>query len=143
MRITKLPGAARVPIVCQFLSELAARAVPELAVRAVPRSNDWRERVRSSLPEPAHIVDFRRLYGDIYDHYAAYDHPTTLGLQVFVRLTGSPVVATVDGQPERSLDEDLRPYWIAGFAFAQALVVSNLASGRPRLQPLQPWRRSE
>lgn len=33
--------------------------------------------------------------------------------------------------------EDLRPYWIGIFAFAEALVVSNLASGRPRLQPLR------
>ncbi|MQA75427.1 MAG: hypothetical protein GEU88_13970 [Solirubrobacterales bacterium] len=47
------------------------------------------------------------------------------------------MVATVDGRPERSVDEDLRPYWIAVFAFAEALVVSNLTSGRPRLQRLQ------
>jgi hypothetical protein len=111
--------------------------MPGLPRRSREADAHWRERVRSSLAEPLHIVDFERLYGDVYDHYAAYDHPTTLGLQVFVHLAGSPVVATIDGQPERSLDEDLRPYWIAVFAFAEALVVFNLASGRPRLQPLQ------
>jgi len=46
------------------------------------------------------------------------------------------VIASVDGEPERNLVADLRPYWIAAFAFAEALVVSNLASGRPRLQHL-------
>ncbi|HEX7298907.1 MAG TPA: hypothetical protein VF257_07850 [Solirubrobacteraceae bacterium] len=96
----------------------------------------WRERVRSSLPESLHIVNFQSLYGDIYDHFAAYDHPTTTGLQVFAHLAGDPVVATVDGEPERNLVEDLRPYWIAVFAFAEALIVSNVASGRPHLQDL-------
>ncbi len=97
----------------------------------------WRERVELSLPESLQIVDFQGLYDQIYDQYAEFDHPSTLGLQVFVHLEGSPVTDTVDGRPERNLSEDLRPYWIAVFAFAEALVVSNLASGRPRLQPLQ------
>jgi hypothetical protein len=77
------------------------------------------------------------MYHDVYDHYAAYDHPTTTGLQVFVHLAGQPVVATVDGEPERDREADLRPYWIAVFAFAQALIVSHLASRRPRLQSLK------
>jgi hypothetical protein len=84
-----------------------------------------------------HIVDFQGLYDQIYDQYAEFDHPSMLGLQVFVHIGGSPMSATVDGRPERNLVEDLRPYWIAVFAFAEALVVSNLASGYPRLQPLQ------
>lgn len=111
--------------------------MPRLPRRSSEADSYWRERVSSSLPDNLHIVDFQRLYSDIYDHYAAYDHPTTLGLQVFVHLADNPVVAEVDGRPERSLEEDLRPYWIAVFAFAEALVVSNLATGRPRLQPLQ------
>jgi hypothetical protein len=97
----------------------------------------WRERVEVSLPESLQIVDFQGLYHDIYDQYAEFDHPSTLGLQGFVHLAGSPVIATVDGTPERNLVEDLRPYWIAVFAFAEALVVSNLATGRPRLQALE------
>lgn len=118
-------------------TRVVSQEMPGLPRRSCEADAHWRERVQSSLPEPLHIVEFQRLYGDIYDQYAAYDHPTTLGLQVFVHLAGSPVVATVDGHPERSLDEDLRPYWIAVFASAEALVVSNLASGRPRLHPLQ------
>ena len=47
-------------------------------------------------------------------------------------------VVTIDGQPERNLTEDLRPFWIAVFAFAAALIVSHLALRRPRLQSLQP-----
>jgi hypothetical protein len=90
------------------------------------------------LPESlGNLVDFQRWYRDIYDHYAASDHPATLGLERFVHLDRNPVVATVDGEPERELEEDLRPYWIAAFAFADALVVSHLATGRPRLQPLR------
>ena len=46
----------------------------------------WRERVRLSLPESLHMINFQRLYDDIYDHFAAFDHPTTAGLQVFVHL---------------------------------------------------------
>ena len=47
------------------------------------------------------------------------------------------MVATVDGEPERSLENEMHPYWIAVFAFADALIVSHLASGRPRLERLQ------
>jgi hypothetical protein len=94
-------------------------------------------RVQSSLPEPLHIVDLKRMYHDIYDHYSAYDHPTTTGLQIFVHLAGDQDVAAVDGEPMRDREADLRPYWIAVFAFAQTLVVSNLASGRPSLQALR------
>jgi hypothetical protein len=111
--------------------------LPKLPRLSREADDHWRERVRSSLPESLHIVDFKGLYEQIYDQYAEFDHPTTLGLQVFVHLGGSPVTATVNGQPEHNLDEDLRPYWIVVFAFAEALVVSNLASGRPRLEPLQ------
>jgi hypothetical protein len=113
------------------------RELPKLPRLSREADASWRERVESSLPESLHIVDFQGLYDQIYDQYAEFDHPSTLGLQVFVHLGGSPVSATVDGRPERNLVEDLRPYWIAVFAFSEALVVCNLASGRPRLQPLQ------
>jgi hypothetical protein len=110
--------------------------MPGLRPRSVKAEADWRERV-SALPEELRILDFKRMYHDVYDHYSAYDHPTTTGLQVFVHLAGQPVVATVDGEPERERDADLRPYWIAVFAVAQALIVSHVASGRPRLQSLK------
>ena len=83
------------------------------------------------------MADFQGLHDKIYDQYAEFDHPSTLGLQVFVHFDGGPVRVTPDGCPERNLIEDLRPYWISVLAFAEALVVSNLASGHPRLQPLQ------
>ena len=111
--------------------------MPGLRARSVKATADWRERV-SALPEELRILDFKRMYHDVYDHYSAYDHPTTTGLQVFVHLAGQPVVATVDGEPERERGADLRPYWIAVFAFAQALIVSHVASSRPRLQSLKP-----
>jgi hypothetical protein len=110
--------------------------MPGLRDRSSKADARWVAEARTRLPESLQIVDIQRLYRDVYDHYSAYDHPTTTGLQTWVHLAGSPVVATVDGEPERNLVEDLRPYWIAIFAFAEALIVSNLASGRPRLQPL-------
>jgi hypothetical protein len=131
------------------LLETAARARLSAYTRAINREMPklprlsreadaaWGERGGSSLPQSLHIVDFQGLYDQIYDQYAEFDHPSTLGLQVFIHLGGSPASATIDGQPERNLVEDLRPYWIAMFAFAEVLVVSHLASGHPRLQSLQ------
>jgi hypothetical protein len=115
----------------------AEQRMPKLRQRSVDATAEWRERVSSALPEELHIVDFERMYHDVYDHYATYDHPTTTGLQVFVHLSGDPAVATVDGDPEHDRETDLRPYWIAVFAFAQALVVSSSASGRPRPRSLK------
>jgi hypothetical protein len=111
--------------------------LPGLLRRSDEADASWREQIATALPESLQIADFRGLYDEIYDHYSAFDHPSTLGLQVFVHLSESPVLAAVDGRPERDRIEDLRPYWIATFAFAEALVVSNLASGHPRLRPLQ------
>ena len=108
--------------------------LPRLSKEA---DNSWRERVEARLPETLHIPKFEELYTEIYDQFATFDHPSTLGLQVFVHTEGDPVVATVDGEPEREREMDLRPYWLAVFAFAEALVVSHLASGRLRLQSLQ------
>jgi hypothetical protein len=108
--------------------------LPRLSKEA---DESWREDVVAKLPASLQIPKFEELYTKIYDHYAASDHPNTLGLQTFVHLAGRPVVATVDGEPVRDRRADQGPYWIAVFAFAEALVVSNLASGRPRLQSLQ------
>jgi hypothetical protein len=110
--------------------------LPGLPRRSDEADASWREKVAARLPESLQIADFRELYDAIYDQYSAVDHPSTLGLQVFVHLSDGPHVAVVDGRPERDRVEDLRPYWIAMFAFAEALIVSNLASGHPRLQPL-------
>jgi hypothetical protein len=112
------------------------RELPGLPRLSSEANASWGERLKS-LPATIQIVDFEQLYYDIYDQYAEFDHPSTLGLQVYVHLQGDPVEARVDGQPERHLVEDLRPYWIAVFAFAEALIVSNLACGRPRLEPLE------
>jgi hypothetical protein len=111
--------------------------LPGLRNRSSSADTHWRAQTLSRLPTSLQIVHLERLYGDVYDHYSAYDHPTTTGLQAWVHLAGSPAVAAIDGEPERNLLEDLRPYWIATFAFAEALVVSNLASGRPRLEGLR------
>jgi hypothetical protein len=115
------------------------REMPKLPRRSREADEHWREQARPLLPESLRdVIDFQRWYRDVYDHYAASDHPTTLGLEVFVHLAGNPVVATVDGEPVRDdLVEDLRPYWIAAFAFAAALLVSHLASGRPRLHGMK------
>lgn len=112
--------------------------MPKLPRRSREADEHWRDQARALLPQSlGDLVDFQRWYRDVYDHYAASDHPATLGLGLFVHLDGNPVIATVDGEPERELEQDLRPYWIAAFAFADALLVSHLASGRPRLQPLR------
>jgi len=88
-------------------------------------------------PDRRSTINFQGIYSDIYDQYAEFDHPSTRGLQVFVHISGAPAKVTVDGRSERNLSDDLRPYRLAMWSFAEALVVSNLASGRPRLQPLQ------
>jgi hypothetical protein len=108
--------------------------LPRLSKEA---DDSWRERVEARLPETLHVPKFEELYTEIYDQFATFDHPSTLGLQVFVHTEGDTVVATVDGEPERDRETDVRPYWFGVFAFAEALVVSHLASGRPRLQSLQ------
>lgn len=96
----------------------------------------WHGRIASSLPAELAFVSFSELYSDVYDYYAASDHATTLGLQNFVHLPGSPVVE-VDGAPERDLRKDLSPYWMGVFAFAEALLISELATGHPRRGPLR------
>jgi hypothetical protein len=111
--------------------------LPRLPRRAEQADASWGERVKTTLPESLQLADFSALYHKVYGNYATYDHPTTLGLHVFVHVGGSPPAITVNGEPERDRKQDLRRYWIAMFAFAEALIVSNLASGRPRIQPLR------
>lgn len=103
--------------------------MPGLWKRASAADGYWVERVRSSLPESLHFVDFRRLYYDDYDHFAAADHPTTTGLQVFTHFGDDPRNVTVDCEPERDLEGDLRPYWIATLAFGVALLGCLAAGG--------------
>jgi hypothetical protein len=113
------------------------KKMPSLADRADEADASWRDRVASTLHSSMQIPDFRELYDKVYDQLSTLDHASTLSLQTFVHLTEPPLNATVDGEPERNLAEDLRPYWLAMFATAEALVVSSLASGRPRLGSLQ------
>jgi hypothetical protein len=113
------------------------RELPRLPRLAEEADAHWRERIENVLPGSTENISFQGLYSDIYDQYAEFDHPSTLGLQVFVHISGTPGKVTVDGRPERHLSDDLRPYRLAMWSFAEALVVSGLASGRPRLQPLR------
>jgi hypothetical protein len=113
------------------------RELPRLPRLAREADAHWSERIENVLPGTTEHINFQGIYSDIYDQYAEFDHPSTLGLQVFVHISGSPPRVSVDGDSERNLGDDLRPYRLAMWSFAEALVVSNLASGRPRLQPLQ------
>jgi hypothetical protein len=110
---------------------------PKLWRRADQADASWGEKVRTTLPDSLQIVGFRAVYDKIYAHYATADHATTLSLNLFVHVGGSPATVSVDGEPERDLAEDLSPYWIAMFAFSEVLIVSHLASGRPRIAPLR------
>ena len=87
----------------QSYVDLHKDSMPKLPRRAEAADVAWGERVRSTLPKDLHIVQFDELYHDIYSHYATFDHPTTLGLPVFVHMSGTPATVTVDGEPERDL----------------------------------------
>ena len=67
----------------------------------------------------------------VYDHFANLDHPSVNALQVFVHTTPRQSGASVDGEPERDRDTDLRLYWVALWSFVWALSVATSASGRP------------
>ena len=49
----------------------------------------------------------------VYDGFANLDHPSTVGLQTFVHLDSHSPLTWVDGEPERDLEADQRPYWLA------------------------------
>ena len=93
--------------------------------------------MKTNAPASIQITDFRGLYNKVYANYSEYDHPSTVGLGVFVHRDVNEQVVIVDGQPERDRESDLQPYWLAVWSFADALVVSSLASSHPRLGPLR------
>jgi hypothetical protein len=107
--------------------------LPRLAAEA---NDAWRDSI-TRQGSPLHTPDFEELYRTVYDNYAGVDHASTLGLVTFVHVSADQRVATVDGDAVRRQGDDLRPYWTGLFALAEALVVSNLMSGRPRTGPLQ------
>lgn len=107
--------------------------LPKLAREA---DEAWRARVTdvgASLPIP----EFAEMYDLIYDQYAGHDHATTLGLTQFTHTSRNPSRVVVNGEPVRDPVSDLRPYWIATFAFAEALVIANRVSGYPRIAELK------
>ncbi len=109
--------------------------LPRLAKEA---DDSWVERSRATWPQGMQIPGFVDLYDDVYDGFAALDHASTVGLQWLVHRHDDPTtVVTVDGDPQQELDTALRPYWLATWAFAMALLVSSLHAGRPRSGPLQ------
>jgi hypothetical protein len=110
--------------------------MPKLPRRSDEADASWVERVESTAPT-IQLPEFRELYDRVYDYYAEYDHPSTAGLGLFVHRDVDEQIVVVDGKPERDLSEDLRPYWLAVFALADALVVSSLASGHPRVGALR------
>ena len=96
----------------------------------------WLERVRANVPAPLQIPSLVELYDLVYDGYANLDHPSVTALQVFVHTDTARSEIVVDGAPERDWEADMRPYWLAAWSFVWALMVSSLATGRPRLGPL-------
>jgi hypothetical protein len=122
----------------QFEAKVASGPkMPDLWQRAEQADASWSERVKTNAPASIQITDFRGLYNKVYANYSEYDHPSTIGLGIFVHRDVDGQVVIVDGQPERDLESDLRPYWLAVFAFADALVVSSLASSKPGLAQLR------
>lgn len=82
-----------------FIRASFKQDMPGLPRRSDEADASWREEIAMALPESLQIADFRGLYDEIYDHYSAFDHPSTLGLQMFVHLSENPAVAAVDGRP--------------------------------------------
>lgn len=112
--------------------------MPRLPRRSREADEHWVGRAKASLPEELRIIGFERLHDQIYDNFSEFDHPTTLGLMTYVHEVTTPTLrASVDGMPQRRPESDLRPYRVSTFAFAEALIVSNLATGHPRLRPLR------
>lgn len=108
--------------------------LPKLAEQA---DASWSKLAAEALPAGMAIPAFAELYRDVYDGFAALDHANTVGLQWLVHRRDEPrIVLTVDGDPQRELESDLRPYWLAMWAFAMTLQVSSLHSGRPQRSSL-------
>lgn len=92
---------------------------------------DWLEKVRAGAPDPLQMVSMTELYQLVYDPFAELDHPSASALQSYVHLDQASSAAWVDGEPERDLETDMRPYWLAVWATVWALLVAELSQGRP------------
>jgi hypothetical protein len=97
--------------------------MPNLYQRSKEADESFRGDIAEALPESLQVLGFADLYNKVYSGYADYDHPSTLGLTVFMHRDVDEQVVTIDGQQEHDPVEDLRPYWMAAFAFADALLV--------------------
>jgi hypothetical protein len=106
----------------------------ELAAEADER---WVVEVRGGMPSQMQIPSLAELYVYVYDYFANLDHPSVTALQAFVHTASDPPTISVDGEIERDLETDLRPYWLGAWSMCWALLVSSLASGRPTRGPLQ------
>jgi hypothetical protein len=116
--------------------EQHCEGTPRLREAASEADDHWLERVRASAPEPMQFPSLAELHRDVYDHFAHLDHPSVAALQMFVHVPQGRPRIEVTGEPLRELTEDLRPYWLGMWSLAWALMVSSLASGRPRLGQL-------
>lgn len=114
-----------------------AHGMPNLYERAKEADGSFRDEIAAALPESLQVPGFVELYNKVYSGYAEYDHPSTLGLGTYMHRDANGPIVTIDGQQEHDPDQDLRPYWMAAFAFADALLVSSLKSTRPRRESLR------
>ena len=111
--------------------------MPSIYERAKAADDSFRGEIASALPESLQVFGFVDLYNKVYSGYSDYDHPSTLGLGVFMHRGVDEQVVTIDGTQEHESAEDLQPYWMAAWAFANALLVSSLKSTHPRREPLR------
>lgn len=112
------------------------RGMPNLYDRSTEADESWEGEIATALPQSLRVPGFVAIYNKVYDGYAAYDHPSTLGLGVFMHRDVTEEIVTIDDRQEPG-PEALEPYWMAAWALAEALLVSSLASMRPRREPLR------
>jgi hypothetical protein len=113
------------------------QGMPNLYERSTQADESLRGDIATALPPSLDVLSFADFYNKVYGGYADYDHPSTLGLGVFMHRDVNEQIVTIDGQQEHNPVEDLQPYWMAAWAFAEALLVSSLTSTRPRREPLR------
>jgi hypothetical protein len=112
--------------------------MPNIYDRATKADESWRGEIATALPPSLQVFGFVDLYNKVYSGYADYDHPSTLGLGVFMHRDVNEQIVTIDGNQEHDpAEDDLQPYWMAAWAFADALLVSSLKSTRPLREPLR------
>lgn len=117
--------------------ELHPQGTGRLPAMAQAVDAAWLEKVRAAAPAPLQMPSMDEYYHLVYDGFANMDHPSTIGLQTFVHLDPRSPAAWVDGEPERDLHEDQRPYWLALWVTCWVLLVASLSQGRPRLSEVQ------